>query len=235
MKQKIILSVIISLWFIHPVAGQTISLGVKGGINFSTISGKQSFENMEITCLQGLNYSIFLEYKLSDNFSLQSGLFYEEKGFKFKSLLFGGGYWGDFRFKYINIPVLIKLKIGGDIKYYVLAGPSTGYLINSKNTTTVCSTAEPDLLRIKYSDDVTDDFNKLSLGVMFGGGIQVPLYNNLEMILDARYNMGISKTAKEMEHGYNPQYWSKALQDSRDRTISLSLGIIYYINKHNSN
>lgn len=49
MKQKIILSVIISLWFIHPVAGQTISLGVKGGINFSTISGKQSLENMEIT------------------------------------------------------------------------------------------------------------------------------------------------------------------------------------------
>lgn len=235
MKQKIILSVIISLWFIHPVAGQTISLGVKGGINFSTISGKQSFENMEITCLQGLNYSIFLEYKLSDNFSLQSGLFYEEKGFKFKDLRCGGGSWGDFQFKYINIPVLIKLKIGGDIKYYVLAGPGTGYLINSKNTTTVCSTAEPDLLPIKYSDDVTDDFNKLSLGVMFGGGIQVPLYNNLEMVLDARYNMGISKTAKEMEHGYNPKYWSKALQDSRDRTISLSLGIIYYFNKHNSN
>ena len=161
MKQKIILSVIIFLWFIHPVAGQTISLGVKGGINFSTISGKQSFENMEITCLQGLNYSIFLEYKLSDNFSLQSGLFYEKKGFKFKSLLLGAGYWGDFRFKYINIPVLIKLKIGENIKYYVLAGPGTSYLINSKNTTTVVSTAEPDLLPIKYSDDVTDDFNKL--------------------------------------------------------------------------
>ena len=234
MKQKIILSVIIILWFILPVAGQTISLGAKGGINFSSISGKQSLENQEISCLRGLSYSIFLEYMLSDKFSLQSGLFYEEKGFKFKSLLIGGGYWGDFRFQYIDIPVLIKLKIGKNIKYYLLAGPYTSYLISSKNTTNVWGD-EPDSLPIQYSDDVTGDFNKLCIGIMFGGGIQVPLYNNLELVFDARYNMGISKAAKDMEHGYNPQYWSKALQDSRDRTISLSLGIIYFFNKHNSN
>ncbi len=117
------------------MVGQDINLGVKGGLNYSSIVG-------DLT--EGIKFrfsghaGVFVESEFSDKFSLQSELLYSSQGFQFSSdlqaLENNGATFdeNDFRtnvqLNYLTVPILGKFALNDRLE--VEFGPQFGFLLN---------------------------------------------------------------------------------------------------------
>ncbi|HZX63535.1 MAG TPA: hypothetical protein VFE66_10015 [Bacteroidales bacterium] len=85
------------------------------------------------------------------------------------------------------------------------------------------------------SYDPTDIFNKYEFGGLIGLGIKIPLCEKVKLIIDSRYNFGLTKAAKNTDFAYNANQWTKDTPDNfqnvYNRSLTISLGILYRLNK----
>lgn len=99
---------------------QRFNLGVKAGVNFSTLTGDTETDLENKT---GYHIGAIAELGLNDKFSIQPELIYSTQGAKWKDV--------DFKINYINVPVLAKIYV---VKSFsVMAGPQFGYVIDDNN------------------------------------------------------------------------------------------------------
>ncbi|WP_210489482.1 porin family protein [Rufibacter aurantiacus] len=162
-----------------------IKLGLKAGVNVSSVVGKDT-ENLGN--LLGLHAGGFLDYGLSDQFSIRPELLYSLKGF------YAEAEEEDFEYKsyltshYIDLPVLGRFKAGN---FFIEAGPTFSFLLSAK------SRDEGEIMGEEYeeTETVTDEFNKFDLGVAAGVGYQF----QSGLGLGLRYNRGLSKLDKSGE------------------------------------
>ena len=99
MKKVIIL---VFALFISAVGfSQGLDLGIKAGINFSSLTDAQGFSNKT-----GYVAGVFAGVKFSDKIGLQADLLYSQQGAEFDE--------GSFDLSYVNIPVVLK--------YYLFKG-----------------------------------------------------------------------------------------------------------------
>ena len=145
---------------------QDMKFGVKGGLNSSTLSGADGAKS-----IIGVNLGGFVEFKVSDKFSVQPELLYSMQGAKFET--------GTLNMNYINIPVMAKYAVAD--KFNLQAGPQIGFLMSAKYD----------------SVDVKDQMKSLDFGVNLGAGYDFT--ENLG--LDLRYNLGLAQTQKELMTG----------------------------------
>ncbi|RQO39362.1 PorT family protein [Chryseobacterium sp. KBW03] len=148
-----------------------IELIPKAGINFANQSIKNvNGEKSKISFQAGLGVNIQTGVK---NFSIQPEVNFISKGTKFKNS-FGNE---TYNFNYIEVPVLAKYSFG---PVYVNAGPSIGFLMGKS-----------DKIKAAYGKTKTIDF-----GVQMGAGIAIPAGPG-KMIIDGRYNLGLSNISDE--------------------------------------
>ncbi|KAB1231878.1 porin family protein [Chryseobacterium viscerum] len=148
-----------------------IELIPKAGINFANQSIKNvNGEKSKVSFQAGLGVNIQTGVK---NFSIQPEVNFISKGTKFKNS-FGNE---TYNFNYIEVPVLAKYSFG---PVYVNAGPSIGFLMG-----------ESDKIKAAYGKTKTIDF-----GVQMGAGIAIPAGPG-KMIIDGRYNLGLSNISDE--------------------------------------
>ncbi|PWN65597.1 porin family protein [Chryseobacterium viscerum] len=148
-----------------------IELIPKAGINFANQSIKNvNGEKSKISFQAGLGVNIQTGVK---NFSIQPEVNFISKGTKFKNS-FGNE---TYNFNYIEVPVLAKYSFG---PVYVNAGPSIGFLMGKS-----------DKIKAVYGKTKTIDF-----GVQMGAGIAIPAGPG-KMIIDGRYNLGLSNISDE--------------------------------------
>ncbi|TSA26868.1 MAG: PorT family protein, partial [Bacteroidetes bacterium] len=173
---------------------------------------------------------------------LQLEMNYEENGFNFKNNhdLTGVGYTGNYKTKYISIPLTTIFEIGKNIKYYGYVGINLRLLVKADNYTSVSSTSEPVALHTyDLSYDPTFLFNKSEFGGLVGLGIKIPLCEKVRLLIDSRYNFGITKAAKNTEFDYNASHWTTDTPDNfqkvHNRSLVLSLGISYCLKSQNKN
>jgi len=121
--------------------------------------------------IMGIHLGAFAEFKVSDKFSVQPELLYSMQGAKNDMVTFN--------FNYINIPVMAKYAVAE--KFNLQAGPQIGFLMSAKYD----------------SVDVKETTKSLDFGVNFGAGYD--LSENL--FLEARYNLGLAQTQKELTTG----------------------------------
>jgi hypothetical protein len=176
------------------------SFGVKGGLSSARMEGEalNSLDNLmdftggriSTTSRSGFFAGGNVSIPVSQNFSIEPGLYYTQKGYEMK----GDLQWKAVDFlsaaatakldaQYIDLPLLLKANMGG---FQVFAGPQVSYLVNA-DLKTRAGILGINLLNKSW--DVSDQYNRWDAGIT--GGIGYQFKNGLN--LSAAYDHGLSR------------------------------------------
>jgi hypothetical protein len=146
-------------------AAAGVRFGIKGGANVATVNGDFVDALGDWQNTVGFCGGIFLEFNLGKVLTLQPEVLYTMKGADTGD--------GKLKFDYIEIPVLLKLRIPiGSVHPFIFAGPAFGFTLKSA------------LAGIEVEDFPTSDYS-----AVLGGGLQL----GRSVHLDVRYTIGLQK------------------------------------------
>jgi len=176
MKKIIFISILTIFSFIVNAQDSTskgldMSFGLKGGLNFSLITGDGT-DNLDGKV--SFHIGAVSEIPISDRFSFQPELLYSSQGDKENS----DGMEIKYKMDYLNVPLMAKYYISEG--FSLEAGPQIGFLLSSK--------LEGDGISI----DMKNLFKKVDFAIGFGLGYK--LDNGLNF--SGRYNVGLSNIVK---------------------------------------
>ena len=170
--------------------GQNSALGLKGGLNVSTLSIEDPAQpDLEVESRTGLVLGAFLECGGESWFALQGEVNYSQNGAKVR----GGSSASRIDLDYIRVPVLIMARVGrkeSTLYPLVYAGPQLAFQVS-------CGVeADSDGGSQSYdcdSEELEDplETRNVEFGLVFGGGVEY-LFGGFKMELDARYNLGLT-------------------------------------------
>ncbi|MGI4742324.1 MAG: porin family protein [Janthinobacterium lividum] len=177
--KKTILSLAILAGFTGAAHAQTgVKYGLKGGFSTSTFSGEDSKgTNYKV----GFNAGAFLNFGITDNFSVQPEFLYSQKGAAIKDYPYLAGttagvpvYNTNGKLKstlgYLDVPIMFRYNIGEDGKgFYVEAGPQGSFLLHQRTFTENGSGDEISGTRTTG----TDGLNKVLISYAGGVGYQI--------------------------------------------------------------
>ncbi len=139
---KRILVAVVALLVVNGVFSQ-VKFGIKAGVNMSSVSGiEASAPGLSVEIIEndgmafGFHGGAFANISFGEYFGLQPELLFSMQGGKQKLnsglLLYMMGpseldtYSSDFRFNYINLPILLEIKPIAGIDLGILVGPQFG-------------------------------------------------------------------------------------------------------------
>jgi hypothetical protein len=148
-------------------ASADVRFGLKGGASIANVNGDFVDALGDWKSTVGFCGGIFLELNFGRVLTIQPEVLYTMKGADTGE--------GKLKFDYIEIPVLLKLRIPmGSVHPFVFAGPAFGFTLKSA------------LEGIEL-----EDFPKSDYSAVLGGGLQL----GSSIHLDVRYTMGLQKLA----------------------------------------
>lgn len=178
--------------------------GIRAGVNHSTLKGDavSGLEDlMELTNgyltttgKTGVHAGVYASVPLSGAFGIESGVYYSQKGYQVKGTIaadkldfLNATAKATLQSHYIDIPLYLKGEIAKGLSIY--AGPQLSYLV--KNDVRIDAGAlGVSVFNKKF--DVTDQFNKVDLGV--SGGLGYTFENGLSV--HAGYDHGLTRMDK---------------------------------------
>jgi hypothetical protein len=160
MKKIILLLGIVTINYIS--SGQRIDIGIKGGVNFS----KLEIPDISTSNKTGYHFGAYSLFKFG-KLGLQPEIIFSQQGSKVDL--------GDWDTKYINIPIILKLYLGGG--FNLQAGPQFGFL----------NKAELD------GNSIEDDLKNADVSFGLGLGWDTPI----GLKFDARYNVGLTDNSDD--------------------------------------
>jgi hypothetical protein len=165
------------------VAEAQPKFGVRVGVNISNQEFKQGNLTIEPKSKFGLDFGLVSEFPLGEVVSFAPELHWLQKGYKVEDFEIDGNLF-DFTstLNYLELPLLVKFNFGETAKFFVMGGPSFGYLLSEK-------TVDGDGNDYEFIDDIT----RIELGAHLGAGIAVG-----PVVIDLRYLLGITNLAKEI-------------------------------------
>ena len=180
------------------MAQSNVSFGVRAGITNSNLRGNavQSFQNVldytggavNTNSKTGFYGGGFVSIPVSEQFSVEPGITYSQKGYEMKgSFGIKGtdliGAKSQLNLNYIEMPVLAKANISG---LQLFAGPQVSYLANANLHTTAGALG---FNLINDRRDVKAQFNQWDVALT--GGIGYQFANGFSV--NAAYDHGLSK------------------------------------------
>ncbi|MFT3737483.1 MAG: porin family protein [Breznakibacter sp.] len=156
--------------------------GIKAGLNLSNLKGEDESMDARVAPLFGA----FAEFGISDKLAFHPELVYSMEGAKDKYSEVEAGY--DYsseetiKLGYLNVPLLLKYKIGSGIS--VLAGPQVGFLLDAKSKWELSEDGE----NTSGTEDIKEYLKSTNFGLSFGAGWEC----EKGIGIDARYNLGLS-------------------------------------------
>lgn len=159
------------------------TFGIKGGLNLSSLSDDGSVDNKTKA---GFNAGVFLNAPLSENFSIQPEVLYNDLGSKTTYKISGED--NNLKYStnlgYISVPVMFQYNATPE--FYLEAGPEFSFLVNANSKLKSGSNSDT------YDLD-TDDFNTFNFGLGIGAGYWItPQFG-----INARYNAGFTKIGND--------------------------------------
>ncbi len=146
------------------------------GMNLATMT-KTNDSKMRV----GLAAGVEAEYGVAENFSLSLGALYSMQGVKGKRELLGGSVDITYKFDYINIPIMANYYLFPG--FAIKAGIQPGFKASAKVSADSGSSSA--------SESLKDYVKGFALSVPFGLS-----YEYQSFVLDARYNLGVTKAFK---------------------------------------
>jgi hypothetical protein len=166
-----------------------VSLGIKGGVNFSKINT----DNVSESSVTGYQAGIFA--RLGGNLYLQPELYLGSRGGKFNFNTNNTTATGDGKvtFTTLNVPLLLGKRFGSDgLNFRVMAGPVYTYNLDKKQNF-------GDNVGGAYND--FGDYKNSTLGFQVGGGVDIGA-----ITVDLRYEGGLTKINEN--YGQRQNLWA---------------------------
>lgn len=198
-------SVAIALVFAFSATAQTISFGLKTGVQSANVKVPGFIGDIsqipDFKSITTFNIGAVSEIGLHENFAIQPELNFTQKGFKIKESfdvnLFGIdlpiGATALSKFNYLELPLLAKAKFGNEkSKFYVLAGPTVGYAMSGKLHTRANLLIELDLFETPINLDAIG-YERFEIGGMAGAGVSFNTGGGSQLFFDVRYSHGFSQ------------------------------------------
>ncbi len=151
----------------------------KVGIRAGVMSSKQDVQNGDVTenykSKLGADIAFVADFPIG-LISISPEFHWLQKGSTIEDL---SGTVGEVSrtFNYLEIPVLVKLNLGKPIGFFLLAGPSVGYLLNGTDKDMDGQTNDIDL----------DFYTRAEFGAHVGGGVSLG-----PIKIDVRYIFGLT-------------------------------------------
>jgi hypothetical protein len=184
--KKAMIVVLVAL-VVGALVPQTLSagVGIKGGYSWSKFSLTSSepppfaFGYLPYY-VGGLYFNINLGL-----FSIQPEVLYTRMGAKYEV----GADSLQYRFDYIQVPVLIKLNVipVGPIRPFIAVGGYGSYLLRAKGVSVIGGVSE--------ETDLADMIQKYDYGAVGGAGVAFRL-PGISLSVEGRYNLGLANVAK---------------------------------------
>lgn len=158
----------------------TPSFGVKGGVNFATVTG-DDFDSPDSRT--SFHVGALVEFPMSEMFSIQAEALYSGKGFDF-DLEGPDGDNAELQLDYIDVPVLAKIYVTRGLSIEV--GPQFSFLVNEE---------------VDINPNSNDGDINLNEAESFDFGLAAGLTFQTDMGLFAsgRYTYGLSDVYKDVD------------------------------------
>lgn len=158
-----------------------------------------------------------LEYQISNMFSVSAGVNWAQAGSGWKDIkITENGLTSEIKdmkieTSYLNVPITFNIYVAKGLA--LRTGVQMGFLTSADAKATINISGSSDGLKSKTELDqsVKDDFNKFDLSIPVGISYEF----NSHFVIDARYNIGITKVNKESDSNE---------KDSRNGVFALTLG-----------
>lgn len=164
--KKNLLMIVMMLLLSSSLIAQSWDFGVKGGLNFASISGD---DTSDVDSRTSFYIGGFAEVKLSDKFAFQPELLYSSQGASSSE----DGEDVDLKMDYLTIPMMAKYYVAENFSLEM--GPQIGFLLSS------------DFELMGVSVDFKDYMKGVDFGLNFGLG-----YEFNKFVINGRYNVGLS-------------------------------------------
>jgi len=170
----------------HQLSAQA---GLKGGVNFSTLSQKGAgLVSLSWGSVTGFTVGAFYTANVNEYLAFQPELYYSKKGGQLEGSILSVLGSKSIAIHYLELPLLLKLRFPtrSSMSPSVFVGPYGSLKLSDKGQIKVLGLKlEEELIGIKSSD----------FGLVFGGGIDFKVGNALA-ILDIRYDLGLVNIAE---------------------------------------
>jgi outer membrane protein W len=162
-----------------PLCAENMMFGIKGGVSLANLSGEDVYNN---SIRYGGTGGVFMRYTVSDIFAVQPEALFAMKGAKYEA----DGLKSQEKVNYIEVPVLVRATLPNEskMKPSVFLGPAIGILLSHKITN-------------GEEIDIKDATKNSDIGVVAGAGVEYMLEKGC-VLLDARYEMGLSSIMKKV-------------------------------------
>jgi hypothetical protein len=166
MKTKFLVGAFAIFFFsLHTINAQ-VSAGIKGGVNFATLSGFNGDSRV------AAHAGVFLNHTFNNNWSFQPELIYSGEGQRY----FSDGFERTIALEYVQIPLMIQYFPME--KLYLEAGPQVGLLASAKD-----KADDGD-----FDYNVKNEFRNTQVGLNVGVGVKL----NPSIGLYGRYSFGLT-------------------------------------------
>ena len=191
--KKVILSSLLGLFAIIGAKAQAdsdlVQIGVKGGVNFATVSG-DDFDSPDSRT--SFNAGFVAEIPFSERFSIQPEVMYSGQGFDIKQ-----SENIEAQLDYIQIPLLAKIYLVKGLN--IQAGPQIGFLINEE-------------IDYQPTDDAGDIDTDVAEDIDFSLAAGVEYKFDGGFFVQGRYNYGFTNVFKESDLFGDPDIKNSVFQ-----------------------
>ncbi|NOS94292.1 MAG: PorT family protein [Cyclobacteriaceae bacterium] len=187
--KKIYFSLLISAVASSVAFSQSLSFGVRGGINIAKETASSGSTSVSSDSRVGLMLGTYLTVMTSDKFGIQPELVYSSFG---GSASISGQTVSD-SFNYLSVPVLLRYNLSENFNIH--AGPQLGILLSATSSAG------------SNSVDIKDQVNGVDFGGAFGLGADFGSFN-----AGARYYLGFSNLIKNVPQGLDLKQTNSAIQ-----------------------
>ncbi|MCZ2442931.1 MAG: PorT family protein [Flavobacteriales bacterium] len=185
---------------------KTLRIGISAGANVCNLLANNTFYTDLYKWRFQFYGAIFQDIRLKKNFLfMHTELNYSAMGTMQNIYVtnYNGDTLGPGKFKYnlhyIQIPILIKFKLGKKIRYYGEVGPYIGFLVAAKGG------IDPDYKTetIFPLYNLSDNYHIIDAGLKAGIGVEIPILNGQSLLIGMRYTQGFVDISR-----FSPRDWN---------------------------
>ncbi|MDP5120881.1 MAG: PorT family protein, partial [Spirosomaceae bacterium] len=145
------------------------------------------------------NVAVFAEIPVTENFSFQPEIAYNQKGFRVEEGIDIAGQFGgvnipingrvNVKTHYLEVPILAKFHFGDKTAahYYMMVGPAVGFLVDSGLRINVLNIFPVN------TGFPTQIFKSAELSGIAAAGFELPVAEKIKVFTEARYQLGLSR------------------------------------------
>ena len=201
------------------MSGNDARIGIKGGVNLSTLRFNNFNEASSLNDATkqnvGYNFTVFGDVGVGNNFFIQPGLSLQNKGTKLQGNFAGITGEQTYNIMAIEVPVnaVLRIPTGQSGAFQLSAGPYIGFNVDGKSKTTISNGANSGTTEenLKFGSKADDDFSSTDFGANFGVGYRL----NNGFMLGANYGLGLTnmfpKNSRSDDGKANNRVWGFSL------------------------